>query len=104
MGVSFDRTVDAALVAPLPSLHRRFDLHPEYFIDSGAATGSISWSSHSVRGLCHFESIFIVFNNGMDDELFEETVEWAEANIVPVQVHGCFSVASASVVATVAAD
>ena len=26
-----------------------------------------------------------MFNNGMDDELFEETVEWAEANIVPVQ-------------------
>ena len=61
-------------------------MHPEYFIDSGAAAGSYLLEfTFSAAGLATSESIFIVFNNGMDDELFEETVEWAEANIVPVQ-------------------
>ncbi len=63
-----------------------FDLHPEYSIANSAAAGSYLLEfTFSAAGLATSESIYIVFNNGMDDELFEETVEWAEANIVPVQ-------------------
>ena len=90
MGVSFGpASVDAALGGSIAfTATEDFDLHPEYFID---------WCCHwllsleftfSAAGLATSESIFIVFNNGMDDELFEETVEWAEANIVPV--HGAW--------------
>ena len=58
-------------------------------IDENAASGSYLLEfTFSAAGLNTSESIFIVFNNGMDDELFEETVEWAEANIVPV--HGAW--------------
>ena len=88
MGVSFGpASVDAALGGSIAiTATEDFDLHPEYFIDSGAATGSYLLEfTFSAAGLATSESIYIVFNNGMDDELFEETVEWAEANIVPVQ-------------------
>ena len=88
MGMTFGpATVDAAAGGSIDfQVSDDFDLHPEYFIDSSAATGSYLLEfTFSAAGLNTSESIFIVFNNGMDDELFEETVEWAEANIVPVQ-------------------
>ena len=88
MGMSFGpASVDAASGGSIAfTATEDFDLHPEYFIDSSAASGSYLLEfTFSAAGLATSDSIFIVFNNGMDDELFEETVEWAEANVVPVQ-------------------
>ena len=72
MGVSFGpASVDAALGGSIAfTATEDFDLHPEYFIDSGAAAGSYLLEfTFSAAGLATSESIFIVFNNGMDDEL-----------------------------------
>lgn len=91
MGMTFGpSTVDAATGGSIDfQVSEDFDLHPEFFIDENAASGSYLLEfTFSAAGLNTSESIFIVFNNGMDDELFEEAVEWAEANIVPV--HGAW--------------
>ena len=88
MDVSFGPvSVDAAAGGSISfTATEDFDIHPEYSIANSAAVGSYLLEfTFSSASLATSDSIFIVFNNGMDDELFEETVEWAEANVVPVQ-------------------
>ena len=34
-------------------------------------------------GYANSDSFYIVFNLGLDDEVFEESVEWVEGNLVP---------------------
>ena len=36
-----------------------------------------------MEGMLESESFWIVFNLGLDDEVFEESVEWVEGNLVP---------------------
>ena len=61
-----------------------YDYHPIFTIDSGAPTGSyILEFTAQMDGMISSDSFWIVFNFGMDDELFEETVEWAEVNLAP---------------------
>ena len=107
MGVSFGpASVDAALGGSIAfTATEDFDLHPEYFIDSGAATGSYLLESHSALQDLPLRSRFTL----------SSTTAWTTSSLKrpsngpkPTSclstVHGCFSVASASVVATVAAD
>jgi hypothetical protein len=61
-----------------------YDLHPVYSIDPTAATGAyILEFSAMMDGLASSESFWIVFNLGLDDLVFEEAVEWTEANYAP---------------------
>jgi hypothetical protein len=61
-----------------------YDLHPIYSIDPSAATGAyILEFSAMMDGLASSESFWIVFNLGLDDLVFEEAVEWTEANYAP---------------------
>ena len=84
-------SVDAALGGSIAfTATEDFDLHPEYFIDSGAAAG-LSLEFTSVQRVWPLQSPSSLCSTmAWTTRLFEETVEWAEANIVPVQVHGCF--------------
>ena len=61
-----------------------YDLHPIYSIADTAADGAyILEFTASIDGLGSTDSFWIVFNLGLDDELFEEAVEWTEANYAP---------------------
>ena len=61
-----------------------YDLHPIYMIDPAADTGAYLLEfSFSMDGFIASDPFWIVFNLGMDDEEFEESVEWVEANLVP---------------------
>lgn len=61
-----------------------YDYHPIFSIDPSAASGSYLLEfTASMDGLATSESFWIVFNLGLDDEVFEETVEWVEGNLVP---------------------
>jgi len=61
-----------------------YDLHPVYSIDPTAATGAyILEFSAMMDGFASSESFWIVFNLGLDDLVFEEAVEWTEANYAP---------------------
>lgn len=61
-----------------------YDYHPIFSIDSGAANGSYLLEFTAVMdGYGTSESFWIVFNLGLDDEIFEESVEWVEGNLVP---------------------
>lgn len=61
-----------------------YDLHPIYSIADTAADGAyILEFTASIDGLGSTDSFWIVFNLGLDDEVFEEAVEWTEANYAP---------------------
>ena len=61
-----------------------YDYHPIFSIDSGAADGSYLLEFTAVMdGYATSDSFYIVFNLGLDDEVFEESVEWVEGNLVP---------------------
>ena len=61
-----------------------YDYHPIFSIDSGAANGSYLLEfTAAMDGYGTSESFWIVFNLGLDDEVFEESVEWVEGNLVP---------------------
>ena len=61
-----------------------YDYHPIFSIDSGAANGSYLLEfTAEMDGYGTSESFWIVFNFGLDDEVFEESVEWVEGNLVP---------------------
>jgi hypothetical protein len=61
-----------------------YDLHPIFSIDPTAATGAyILEFSAMMDGFASSESFWIVFNLGLDDLVFEEAVEWTEANYAP---------------------
>jgi hypothetical protein len=61
-----------------------YDLHPIFSIDPTAATGAyILEFSAMMDGFASSESFWIVFNLGLEDLVFEEAVEWTEANYVP---------------------
>lgn len=61
-----------------------YDYHPIFSIDSGAASGAYLLEfTASMDGMIESDSFWIVFNLGMDDEDFEESVEWVEGNLVP---------------------
>ena len=61
-----------------------YDYHPIFSIAETSAVGSyLLQFSVSVDGLTSSDPFWIVFNQGMDDELYEESVEWVEGNLVP---------------------
>lgn len=61
-----------------------YDYHPIFSIDPSAANGSYLLEfTATMDGMGSSDSFWIVFNLGMDDEEFEETVEWVEGNLVP---------------------
>ena len=61
-----------------------YDLHPIYSIDPAAENGAYLLEFSAVmNGLASSESFWIVFNLGLDDLVFEEAVEWTEANYAP---------------------
>lgn len=61
-----------------------YDLHPIYSIDPASASGSYLLEFNvSMNGFISSDPFWIVFNLGLDDEDYEESVEWVEANMVP---------------------
>ena len=61
-----------------------YDYHPIFSIDNNAAVGSyLLQFSVSVDGLTSSDPFWIVFNLGMEEEAYEESVEWVEGNLVP---------------------
>lgn len=61
-----------------------YDLHPIFSIDPAAASGSYLLEfTMSMDGLQTSESLWIVFNFGLDDELYEESVDWVADNLAP---------------------
>ncbi len=61
-----------------------YDYHPIFTIDSGAPSGSYLLEfTAQMDGMISSDSFWIVFNLGMDDEDFEDTVGWVEANLAP---------------------
>ena len=61
-----------------------WDEHPIFSINEDAAANSyLAEMSFSMDGLGSTDPFWVVFNYGMDDELYEETVEWVETNLVP---------------------
>ena len=61
-----------------------YDLHPIYSIDEASASGSYLLEFNvSMDGFISSDPFWIVFNLGLDDEDYEESVEWVEANMVP---------------------
>ena len=61
-----------------------YDLHPIYSIDPNSIAGSYLLEFNvSMDGYQSSDSFWIAFNFGLDDEDFEESVEWVEGNLVP---------------------
>lgn len=61
-----------------------YDYHPIFSIDPTAANGSYLLEfTATMEGMASSDSFWIVFNLGLDDEVYEESVEWAEANLAP---------------------
>ncbi|MEE2895661.1 MAG: hypothetical protein VX726_07950 [Planctomycetota bacterium] len=61
-----------------------YDLHPIFGIDPASAAGSYLLEFNvQMDGYATSDSFWIVFNLGLDDEDFEESVEWVEGNLVP---------------------
>ncbi len=61
-----------------------YDYHPIFSIDSSSISGSYLLEfSVSVDGLTSSDPFWIVFNLDMDEEAYEESVEWVEGNLVP---------------------
>ena len=61
-----------------------YDYHPIFSIAETSAVGSyLLQFSVSVDGLTSSDPFWIVFNLGMDEEAYEESVEWVEGNLVP---------------------
>lgn len=73
-----------------------YDLHPIYSIDPTAEAGAYLLEFTALMdGFGDSESFWIVFNLGLDDAVFEEAVEWTEANYAPTPgVLGSFVVAA----------
>ena len=76
-----------------------YDLHPIYSIDPASASGSYLLEfTVSMNGFIASDSFWIVFNLGMDDEDYEESVEWVESNLVPAP--GGLAMLAVSLIAT----
>lgn len=61
-----------------------YDLHPIFSIDPTAGAGAYLLEFTALMdGFGDSESFWIVFNLGLDDAVFEEAVEWTEANYAP---------------------
>ncbi|MCP4834095.1 MAG: hypothetical protein GY895_04960 [Phycisphaera sp.] len=61
-----------------------YDYHPIFSIDPAAGDGAYLLEfTAAMDGYGTSDSFYIVFNLGLDDELFEESVEWVEGNLVP---------------------
>ena len=61
-----------------------YDYHPIFAIDSAANNGAYLLEfTATMEGMNSSDSFWIVFNLGLDDEVFEESVEWVEGNLVP---------------------
>lgn len=61
-----------------------YDLHPIFSIDPTAGNGAYLLEFTALMdGFGDSESFWIVFNLGLDDAVFEEAVEWTEANYAP---------------------
>ena len=61
-----------------------YDLHPVYSIQDTADVGSYLLEfTFSMEGFESSDSMWIVFNLGLDEEDYEASVEWVEGNLVP---------------------
>ena len=61
-----------------------YDLHPFYSITENSDVGSYLLEfTFSMEGFESSDSLWIVFNLGLDEEDYEASVEWVEGNLVP---------------------
>ena len=61
-----------------------FDLHPFWTINSQAAPGAyLGELTAAMDGYNTSESFYVVFNLGLDEEAYEESVDWVNDNIIP---------------------
>jgi len=61
-----------------------FDLHPFWTINSQAAPGAyLVELTAAMDGYNTSESFYVVFNLGLDEEAYEESVDWVNDNIIP---------------------
>ena len=61
-----------------------FDLHPIYSVNDTAANGAyLIELTASMTGYETSESFYVVFNLGLYEEAYEESVDWVNDNIIP---------------------
>tara|TARA_B100001059_G_C17773793_1_gene550037 strand:- start:50 stop:727 length:678 start_codon:yes stop_codon:yes gene_type:complete len=61
-----------------------FDLHPFWTINNQAAAGAyLVELTAAMDGYNTSESFYVVFNLGLDEEAYEESVDWVNDNIIP---------------------
>ena len=61
-----------------------FDLHPIWSVNEQAAPGAyLVELTASMDGYNTSDSFYVVFNLGLDEEAYEESVDWVNDNIIP---------------------
>lgn len=61
-----------------------FDLHPIWSVNEQAAPGAyLVELTAAMDGYNTSESFYVVFNLGLDEEAYEESVDWVNDNIIP---------------------